>query len=128
MANRHHDLTRLLQALQLSHTAGSFADLAMRAAKEGLTHEAFLFEVAQQEVAYRKQRRLERLLRESHLPREKTFARLDLQWFTPLLRQQIEQLQSGTFVDQALNVIAVGKPGTGKSHVAAAVGHVLVNQ
>ena len=57
MANRHQDLTRLLQALQLSHTASSFAELAMQAAREGLTHEAFLYELAEQEYAYRKQRR-----------------------------------------------------------------------
>ena len=128
MANRHQDLTRLLQALQLSHTASSFTDLAMRAAREGLTHEAFLYELAEQEYAYRKQRRLERLLRASHLPREKTFAQLDLRCFNPVLLQQIERLRSGSFVEQATNVIAVGRPGTGKSHVAAALGHVLVNQ
>jgi DNA replication protein DnaC len=128
MANRHQDLTRLLQALQLSHTASSFAELAMRAAREGLTPEAFLYELAQQEYAYRQQRRLERRLRESKLPREKTFARLDLRCFGPLLHQQIEQLCSGTFVQQAINVIAVGKPGTGKRHVAAALGHLLVSQ
>lgn len=128
MANRHQDLTRLLQALQLSHTASSFAELAMRAAREGMTHEAFLYELAEQEYAYRKQRRLERLLRASHLPREKTFAQLDLHCFNPVLLQQIERLRSGCFVEQATNVIAVGRPGTGKSHVAAALGHVLVNQ
>jgi DNA replication protein DnaC len=128
MPSRHQDLTRLLQALQLSHTAGCFAELAMRAARDGLTHEAFLYELAQQEYACRQQRRLERLLRASHLPRAKTFAQLDLRCFSPVLVQQIEQLRAGTFVEQAINVIAVGKPGTGKSHVAAALGHALVSQ
>ena len=128
MPNRHQDLTRLLQALQLRHTASSFPDLAMRAARAGLTHEAFLYELAQQEDVYRQHRRLERLLRASHLPREKTFARLDLSCFGPVLLQQIERLRSGMFVEQATNVIAVGKPGTGKSHVAAALGHALVSQ
>lgn len=128
MTNRHEDLTRLLRALQLHLTAAEVDALALRAAKEGLTHAAFLYELAQQEVAYREQRRFERLLRASRLPREKTFAQLDLAWFGPVLAQQIERLQAGTFVQQAVNVIAVGKPGTGKSHVAAAVGHHLVRQ
>ena len=126
MANRHEELTRLLQALQLHHTAAGVDELALRAAKEGLTHAAFLYELVQQEVAYREQRRFERLLRASRLPREKTFAQLDLRWFGPLLAQQIERLREGRFVQQAMNVIAVGRPGTGKSHVTAAVGHVLV--
>jgi DNA replication protein DnaC len=128
MANRHQELAQLLRALQLSHSASSFDELAMRAAREGLTHEAFLYELAQQEYSYRQQRRLERLLRESQLPREKTFQRLELSSFGPLLTQQIERLRSGAFVEQAVNVIAVGKPGTGKSHVAAALGHVLISQ
>jgi DNA replication protein DnaC len=126
MANRHEELTRLLRSLQLHHTATGVDELALRAAKEGLTHAAFLYELVQQEVAYREQRRFERLLRASRLPREKTFAQLDLSPFGPLLNQQIERLQEATFVQQAVNVIAVGKPGTGKSHVTAALGHVLV--
>jgi DNA replication protein DnaC len=126
MANRHEDLTRLLRALQLHYTAAGVDELALRAAKEGLTHAAFLYELVRQEVAYREQRRFERLVRASRLPREKTFAQLDLSPFGPLLNQQLERLREGTFVQQAVNVIAVGKPGTGKSHVTAAVGHVLV--
>jgi DNA replication protein DnaC len=121
MANRHEQLTRLLRALRLHHTAAGVDELTLRAAKEGLTHAAFLYELVQQEVAYRQQRRFERLLRASRLPREKTFAQLDLSPFGLLLTQQIERLREGTFVQQAMNVIAVGKPGTGKSHVSAAL-------
>ncbi len=42
------------------------------------------------------------------------------------MRQQIERLRSGAFVGEAINVIAVGRPGTGKSHLAAALGHELI--
>lgn len=128
VANRHEELTRLLRALQLHHTAAEVDALALRAAKEGLTHAAFLYELAQQEASYREQRRFERLLRASRLPREKTFAQLELGRLGPVLAQQVERLQSGAFVAQAVNVIAVGRPGTGKSHLAAALGHLLVGQ
>ena len=90
MANRHEELTRLLRSLQLHHTASSVDELAMRAAREGLTHAAFLYELAQQEVAYRQQRRFERLVRQSRLPREKTFSTLDLGRFGPVLAQQAQ--------------------------------------
>jgi DNA replication protein DnaC len=128
VTNRHEDLTRLLHSVQLHHTAAEVDALALRAAKEGLTHAAFLYAFVQQEATYREQRRFERLLRESRLPREKTMAQLDLGRFGPVLAQQIERLYCGTFVPQAVNVIAVGKPGTGKSHLAAAVGHQLIRQ
>jgi DNA replication protein DnaC len=128
VTNRHEDLTRLLHALQLHHTPAEVDALTVRAAKEGLSHAAFLYAFAQQEVSYREQRRFERLLRESRLPREKTMVQLDLGWFGPVLAQQIERLRNGAFVRQAVNVIAIGKPGTGKSHLAAAIGHQLIRQ
>ncbi len=128
VTNGHEDLTRLLHSVELHHTPAEVDALALRAAKEGLTHDAFLYAFVQHEATYRAQRRFERLLREARLPREKTMAQLDLGRFGPVLAQQIERLQQGAFLAQAANVIAVGKPGTGKSHVAAAVGHELVRQ
>jgi DNA replication protein DnaC len=44
------------------------------------------------------------------------------------IRVQIERLRSGEFVKDATNVVAVGPPGVGKSHVLAAVAHDLVRQ
>lgn len=128
VTNRHEVLTQLLQRMQLHHTAAEVEDLAVRAAKEGLSHLAFLQAFVEQEASYREQRRFARLLRESRLPREKTLAQFDLNWFGPVLAQQIERLQRGAFVREAVNVIAVGKPGTGKSHLAAAIGHQLIRQ
>ncbi|NJO82638.1 MAG: AAA family ATPase, partial [Blastochloris sp.] len=106
MTHRHTDLTQLLHRVQVHHTPAEADALAVRAAKEGLRHLAFLHAVIAQEAGYREQRRFERLLRESHLPREKTMAHLDLDQFGPVLAQQMERLQSGTFVPQAANVIA----------------------
>lgn len=127
MPNRHEGLTQLLQRVQMHHTVADVETLATRAAKEGLSHMAFLEAFVAHEASYREQRRVERLLRESHLPREKTMTQLDLNWFGAVLAQQIERLQCGAFVGQATNVLAVGKPGTGKSHLAAALGHQLIH-
>jgi DNA replication protein DnaC len=129
MPDRHAELTTMLRALKLPAMADTFADLALKAAKAGLTHEAFLYELVQGEVAQRDQRRVARLLRQSALPPEKTFRTLELVGhFPPPIRQQVERLRRGAFVDEAVNVLAVGRPGTGKSHLAAALGHALVQQ
>src|SRR3989442_6575758 len=71
--NRHQELKAILDRLKLSGMAKHFPDLALRAAKEGLSHEAYLHELARQEEALRQERRTERLLRASGLPVEKTF-------------------------------------------------------
>ena len=124
--NRHADLATMLRRLNLSHIAETFTDIALKASKANLSHEAFLYELAAQECAFRSQRRIERHLRESRLPREKTFASLQLDRFGPTLQLQIERLRSGAFVEEAVNIVAVGRPGVGKSHVAAAIGHELI--
>jgi DNA replication protein DnaC len=129
MPDRHAELTTLLQTLKLPTMAATFADLALKAAKAGLTHEAFLYELVQGEVARRDERRVARLLRQSGLPAEKTFRTLELVGhFPPTVRQQVERLRRGSFLAEAVNALAVGKPGTGKSHLAAALGHQLVQQ
>jgi DNA replication protein DnaC len=128
MADRHGELLAMLRTLKLPAMAAAFPDLALKAAKGGQTHEAFLYDLVQCECVQRDERRIARLLHRSGLPQEKTFATLDLARFPLAIRQQIERLQSGTFVAEAVNVIAVGRPGTGKSHLAAALGHTLVVQ
>jgi DNA replication protein DnaC len=128
MSSRHTELTSQLRALKLSTMAESFSDIALKAVRNGLSHEAFLHELVRLECEAREQRRRARLLQESGLPREKTFRTLQLGAFPPLIRQQIERLRRGAFVQQAVNVVVVGKPGAGKSHLLASLGHAMVEQ
>jgi DNA replication protein DnaC len=126
--NRQEELQGLLRGLNLSGMADTFADLALKAAKAHLSHEAFLYELAALENEQRAQRRIERRLRASRLPREKTFETLHLERFSPAIQLQLERLRAGAFVEDAVNVVAVGRPGVGKSHLAAAIGHALILQ
>lgn len=128
MTNRHQELTGMLRSLNLSTMATRFEDVAVRAVREGRSHEAFLHELARLECEHRAEQRRVRRTRESGLPLDKTFATLQLIPMGARLTQQIEQLRCGTFVEQAVNVVAVGTPGTGKSHLAAALGHELIAQ
>ena len=126
--NRYTERTTLLRGLKLQAMADHVADVAVKAARGNLSHEAFLYELVRLEQEQRTQRRIDRLRRESGLPREKPFATLDLATFPPRIRQQVERLRRGAFVAQAVNVVAVGPPGVGKSHLLASVAHTLVPQ
>jgi DNA replication protein DnaC len=128
MANRQADLADLLHVLRLPTMADVFGEWALRAAKDKLTHEAFLYQLVSAEMEGRTNRRTERLRRNSGLPADKTFQSLKLPRFTPAIRTQVERLKSGSFLDHATNVVAVGKPGCGKTHLACAIGHALVEQ
>ena len=126
MAERQAELTLMLRALRLPTMAANYADLANKATKAGLTHEAYLYEVVRSEQIQRGENRIARLLHRSELPLEKTFRTLKLELFPPIIRQQVERLRTGAFLSDAVNIVAVGKPGVGKSHLLAALGYELV--
>ena len=128
MTSRYQERTSVLQALNLRQMATGFAELAVRAVRENLSHEAYLYELARLELEQRLTNRQVRRTRESGLPLGKTVATLHLSAFGPRLSHQIVGLRHSTFVQDARNVIAIGTPGTGKSHLAAALGHELLGQ
>ena len=128
MASPREELLVLLRGLNLAAMASAVEDTALRAAKEGLSHEVFLLELARTERAAKSARRIERLRQQSGLLPGKNFRALDLNRFTPATRMQIERLRDGTFLTEAINVIAVGRPGAGKSHLACALGQALIEQ
>lgn len=128
MPDRHAELRAMLRTLRLPAMADTFADFALKAAKSNLSPEAFLYEVVQAEVAQRAQHRVARLRRRSGLPAEKTFGTLQLERFPAPVRQHVERLRTGAFLAEAVNVVAVGRPGVGKSHLLAALAQDLILQ
>ena len=85
-----------------------------------------LLEVLEQEAEDRKQRRIIRRRRESRLPSGKTWETFEHDRVPMALRQQLDHLAQGSFVERGVNVLAFGLPGTGKTHALCALGHRLV--
>src|SRR6266508_5150518 len=126
MLEAQPDLRAMLRRLHLSGMADNFGDLALKAATAHLTYETYLTEVVECEYVLREQRRIARLLRQAGLPAEKTFETLQLDRFPLVIQQQVEHVRRGAFVGDASNIVAVGKPGVGKSHLLAALGRELI--
>ena len=70
---------------------------------------------------------MERLRRASKLPPGKTFETLDKARVPRTALLKVQELSRGDFVEQADNVLLFGLPGVGKSHLACALGHALVD-
>ena len=87
---------------------------------------ATFLEVMEEEAEDRRHRRIDRLRKESRLPSGKTWETFDQQRIPLVLRQQLDQLAQGSFVELGVNVLAFGLPGTGKTHALCALGHRLV--
>ena len=85
-----------------------------------------LLEVLEQEAEDRRHRRINRLRLESRLPSGKTWEIFEHDRMPLALRQQLDQLAQGSFVERGVNVLAFGLPGTGKTHALCALGHRLV--
>ncbi len=87
-----------------------------------------ILEVLEQEAEARHERRVTRLRRASKLPTAKTFETFDEKRLSRSVVRMLDELRSGEFLDQAINILAFGLPGVGKSHAIAALGHTLVEQ
>ena len=115
-----------LKELHLPAMRDSFETLARQALQESQSYERYLLELTQRECQTRRDHRVERLLRESRLPLEKTIQTLDLKRLPPKVVQQVRTLLDGTFADRCENVLAFGNPGSGKTHVLSSLGQELI--
>jgi DNA replication protein DnaC len=114
------------RTLRMPTAVDVVGDLLTTATCENWPLEKFLYELLEQELDGRHQRRIERLQKSSHLPAGKTLANFDQEHLPLRLRRQMAQLCTGEFVDRAENLLVFGLPGRGKTHFAAAVGNQLV--
>jgi DNA replication protein DnaC len=126
IADVQEDVARLAASFRTPTVA---AELGKRLVEAGhdealrLVHDVFLAEADD-----RLQRRVDRLRRASNLPPGKTLDTFDLTRLPRPLVRKIQDLATGRFLDDAANGLAFGLPGTGKTHVCAAIGHALVQQ
>jgi len=120
-------LALLLAELRLPAVKQAWADLAAQADKEGWPAARFLAVLAEHEMAERSRRRIERHLAEAKLPPGKTIDAFDFEAVPVVSKAQVMALAAGdAWVDRGANLILFGPPGTGKSHLAAALGYALV--
>lgn len=124
----HTELAETLKTLRLPTIKACYEEEAEAARRESLTHERYLLEVSRREREQRQLSRIERLQRQSKLPREKTIDNFDRSRLPLKVNQQLGVLLEGCFVDRSENVLAFGNPGSGKTHLLAAIGHELVQQ
>jgi DNA replication protein DnaC len=120
-------LTLLLAELRLPAVKLVWADLAAQADQEGWPAARFLAVLAEHEMAERSRRRIERHLTEAKLPPGKTIDTFDFEAVPVVSKAQVMALAAGdAWLDRGANLILFGPPGTGKSHLAAALGFALV--
>jgi DNA replication protein DnaC len=128
----NHDLNKqlvhLLKELRLPMFREYFSELSSKAVQQELTYEQYLLELAQREYEVRRLNKIERLIKSSKLPLEKTFDNFEFKRMPLKIRQQVKILLEGSFVNRSENILAFGNPGSGKTHLLCAICHELARQ
>lgn len=122
-------LPYLCKVLKLPVVQSHWRDVAKTARDKGLNYGDFLAELLDLELTVKEQNKLERMRKISKLPPAKTLSNFDFSQVKKLNQTQIEQLaNSDDWVKRQENLIIFGPSGIGKTHLACAIAHHLLQQ
>ena len=120
-------LNLMLSELRLPSIKSLWPRLTEQADREGWPAARLLAVLTEHEIADRSRRRFQRRLREAHLPGGKTLESFEFSVVPMVSKAHVLALSAGDrWLDEGANLILIGPPGTGKSHLAAAIGLALI--
>lgn len=119
----------LLKELRLSTMGNMWNAFAETAGKEGWSHPRFLATLCEHEVEERYQKRIKQYMKHSNLPSGKSLATFDFSHVPSVSKAKVQDLASNSqWILKAENLLLFGPSGVGKSHLASAIGHGLVEK
>jgi DNA replication protein DnaC len=111
-----------LQSLSLLEADALLQTHLERAAQQEVSYADFLGELLEAELASRRDRALSARTRMAGLPYQKTLAQFDFAFQPSVDQKQVRELQTLGFVEEASNIVLLGPPGVGKTHLAIGLG------
>lgn len=108
--------------LKMPTVAREYAALARQAREEGWDYEDFLRDLLEAEILSREKKASERRLKEARFPDVKTLEQIDWQALKGISRPKIAELAACEYLERAEDVVLAGPIGTGKTHLAIALG------
>jgi len=115
-------LAENLKFLKLAAISGNLEPCLRQARESGLDFSEFLLNITDMEVASRMENGRKRRLRQARFPLLKPIETFDFDAAKDLDFQMIKQLLTGQYITDVYNIIFLGKSGTGKTHLATAIG------
>lgn len=115
-----------LNALGLKAIEGRLDSLLEQASKNDPSYADFLDDLLGCEVEARRTRYLRARLQLAHLPFAKTFDQFDFGFQPSIDERQIRELRTLRFVHEASNVVFLGPPGVGKTHLSVSLAQAAI--
>jgi len=113
-----------LEALKLKHTLETLDNYLERAVKDEINIVEVLDHIFAEEAASKRQRVYETQLMTSGFPMKKELQHFDFDFQPSIDKRQIDELATMRFLENGENVVFLGPPGVGKTHLATALGMV----
>lgn len=122
------ELAPMLKQLRLSGILDSLEDRNKQAIGKKMSYTEFLSLLISDEVARREQKKFSLRLRRATFRSHKTLDQFDFSFNPKINSALIQELITGHFIEEKVAVLIVGPCGTGKSHIAQAIGHAAVRK
>jgi DNA replication protein DnaC len=115
-------LNSLLEKMKMDHLSAQLDAICEQAAKKDWGYREFLTQALDSEWKGRHRKGVESRLKMARFPWIKTLDQFDFSFQPSVDKKVIRELSTQAFVDRAENVIILGPPGVGKTHLAIALG------
>lgn len=112
-----------IKQLKLSAILDTIEMRILESQKNQLDYQTFLSLILQDELEARQERKIQKLTRDARFGAAQTLEDFDFSLAPQLNRTLIRELATCNFIDQSDGIILTGAPGTGKTHLAKAIGH-----
>ena len=121
-------LSHHLKSLKLPVFLREYEKVAARCAREKSDYGQFLLQLAELELIEREKKGAQRRIREAGFPVLKTLDSFEFNAIPSLNKRQVLELARCEYIDKRENILAVGNAGTGKTHMATALGMVACHE
>ncbi len=117
-----------LKEIRCFHTANSLDIILKNAQEQEISYLEFLKYLLENELSQREQTRINRYIKAAKFPSIKTFEEFDFRYQHSISKREINEWRSFEWIDLRENILLMGPPGVGKTHLAIAAGYEAIKK